>query len=301
MGDPESTKVRGPGLPGFAGSFAASSRRPGERDRAHVVSRLVVVMAVVALVAAGAIGIGMMSTMGGGSDDEHASRQAAASVRDTSKGNEAQADSVRPKTHESGKPGHESKSVPSGGGAGRLPAGGAAIPSGGSDNPPSSGKSGSDAGESASGSGQSGSAPTAAPQPKAKSQAQPGVTGRIVSFASSRCIDVLDGRSDSGAPLQIWDCSDDSWQKWTFYTDGTVRSQGKCMQTAGGSTANGAAVQLATCTGGAAQRFDLNERDDLVNTHADKCVDVQDKKTANGTRLQLYTCAGTPNQKWGLG
>ncbi|NED87233.1 hypothetical protein G3I76_45020, partial [Streptomyces sp. SID11233] len=63
MGDSDPTKPRGPGLPGFAGSFAASSRRAGERDRPHVASRLVVVATVVALVAAASIGYGVLSTM----------------------------------------------------------------------------------------------------------------------------------------------------------------------------------------------------------------------------------------------
>ncbi|NED79662.1 ricin-type beta-trefoil lectin domain protein, partial [Streptomyces sp. SID11233] len=49
-------------------------------------------------------------------------------------------------------------------------------------------------------------------------------SGRIVGFQSHRCIDIVDGNSASGTRLQLWDCSDEAWQKWTFYSDGSVRS-----------------------------------------------------------------------------
>jgi hypothetical protein len=61
---------------------------------------------------------------------------------------------------------------------------------------------------------------------------------------------------------------------------------------------HGAAIVLATCTGGAAQRFTLNRSHDLVNVPADRCVDVVDEARSDGARLQLWDCAGTDNQKW---
>ncbi|GII52600.1 hypothetical protein Pth03_09890 [Planotetraspora thailandica] len=123
--------------------------------------------------------------------------------------------------------------------------------------------------------------------------------GRMVfSHDSGRCIDVTDKRAAAGTPLQIWSCTGADWQKWDFRSDGTVRSVGFCMEVAGGSSANGSVIRLGACNGGAAQRFVLNSRHDLVNTAADKCVDVVDHNTANGARLQLWSCVGTDNQKW---
>ncbi|MGW0298616.1 ricin-type beta-trefoil lectin domain protein [Streptomyces anthocyanicus] len=268
-------------------------------------SRLVVVASVVALVAAGAIGIGVMSSLGDGSDAKHTT---ATSVQDVADAHDAKA-KAGPSPAESPHPGGPAKAVPVGGN--RTLVGGGVAPTPPAASAPSGGKN-------ASGSGSDVKAP-AAPTKEAQtttgsqsgageqsssgseSKSQPGVTGRIVSFDSNRCIDVLDGNPASGTPLQIWDCSDDSWQQWSFHTDGTVRTLGKCMQVEGGSTENGAAIRLGTCNGGAAQKFTLNKRHDLVNIHADKCVDVRDMVTDNGARLQLYTCAGTANQKWGLG
>jgi hypothetical protein len=105
-------------------------------------------------------------------------------------------------------------------------------------------------------------------------------------------------KAEDGSPLQIWDCGGASWQKWSFKSDGTVRSMGMCMDLAWGSSDDGTTIQLARCHGGPAQHFDLNGAGDLVNTGADKCVDVKDKRTGNGTGLQLWQCAGTSNQKW---
>ena len=123
----------------------------------------------------------------------------------------------------------------------------------------------------------------------------------LVGWGSGRCIDVTDAQSGSaasGTRLQIWGCAGSSNQRWSFQSDGTVRSLGKCMTVAGNSTASGAAIQLATCNGGPGQQFYLAGAGDLVNRAADRCVDVLDKGTADGTKLQLWTCAGTSNQKW---
>jgi len=74
-----------------------------------------------------------------------------------------------------------------------------------------------------------------------------------------------------------------------------------CMTVAGGSSADGAAMILAGCTGSGAQHFNLNTSYDLVNLGATKCVDVKDAQTSAGTPLQLWTCTGGSNQKWGKG
>jgi hypothetical protein len=70
------------------------------------------------------------------------------------------------------------------------------------------------------------------------------------------------------------------------------------MDVSGGSTANGAAVQLWTCNGSGAQKFTLSTAGDLVNIQADKCVDVANVATANGSPLHLWQCTGASNQKW---
>ncbi|MFI1352434.1 ricin-type beta-trefoil lectin domain protein [Streptomyces sp. NPDC020898] len=166
--------------------------------------------------------------------------------------------------------------------------------------PEPGGGSGAGAG-SGSGSGSSGSdtKPDAQPTPKKTAAAVVGFL--IIGQDSDRCIDVTDaqnGVGKDGTGLQLWECAGTANQKWDFRGDGTVRSLGLCMDVAFGSREDGAAIQLARCSGNPAQQFVMSTEGDLVNPQADKCVDAKDNGTVDGTKLHLWTCAGTPNQKW---
>ncbi|WP_317445569.1 ricin-type beta-trefoil lectin domain protein [Streptomyces collinus] len=71
---------------------------------------------------------------------------------------------------------------------------------------------------------------------------------------------------------------------------------GKCLDVAGASGANGAAVQLYDCNGSAAQQWTL-PGDGSVRALG-KCLDVTSASTADGAKVQLYECNGTGAQKW---
>ncbi|MEU6069950.1 ricin-type beta-trefoil lectin domain protein [Streptomyces sp. NPDC047082] len=176
---------------------------------------------------------------------------------------------------------------------------------GGSEKPSGSGGSGNPAGPGGSHgstSSGSGSAGTTSGRTKPTPKPPAEVVGQlIIGQQSNRCIDVTGaqkGKGKDGTRLQLWDCAGSANQKWDFRGDGTVRSLGMCMDVAWGSKDDGAAIQLARCSGNPAQQFVLSTAGDLVNPQANKCVDALDNGTGNGTRLQLWTCAGTPNQKW---
>jgi hypothetical protein len=71
---------------------------------------------------------------------------------------------------------------------------------------------------------------------------------------------------------------------------------GKCVDVAGASSANGAAVQLYDCNGTAAQTWTVASDGSLKALG--KCMDVTAAGTANGTKVQLYDCNGTAAQTW---
>ncbi|MDQ2588173.1 ricin-type beta-trefoil lectin domain protein [Saccharothrix yanglingensis] len=73
---------------------------------------------------------------------------------------------------------------------------------------------------------------------------------------------------------------------------------GKCVDVAGGSSADGTAVQLYTCNGSAAQQW-TRPGDGTIRALG-KCLDVKDRSTADGAQLQLWSCGGTANQQWNL-
>ena len=71
---------------------------------------------------------------------------------------------------------------------------------------------------------------------------------------------------------------------------------GKCVDVASGSSADGAAVQLYTCNGTAAQQWTVGT--DGTIKALGKCLDVTAASTANGAKIQLYTCNGSGAQKF---
>ncbi|XVS62954.1 ricin-type beta-trefoil lectin domain protein [Actinosynnema sp. CA-299493] len=71
---------------------------------------------------------------------------------------------------------------------------------------------------------------------------------------------------------------------------------GKCVDVAGASSADGAAVQLYSCNGTAAQQW--SRPGDGTLRALGKCLDIKDRGTADGAQLQLWTCGGGANQQW---
>ena len=72
---------------------------------------------------------------------------------------------------------------------------------------------------------------------------------------------------------------------------------GKCVDVAGASSANGAAVQLYDCNSSAAQQWTVGNTDNTIRALG-KCLDVTAASTTNGAKIQLYDCNSTAAQKW---
>ncbi|MEU3840683.1 ricin-type beta-trefoil lectin domain protein [Streptomyces sp. NPDC028635] len=79
-------------------------------------------------------------------------------------------------------------------------------------------------------------------------------------------------------------------------TGAFVGLAGKCLDVAGGSTANGTAVQLYDCNGTTAQQWTV--RSDGTVQALGKCLDVTSAATTDGAMVQLYDCNGTGAQQW---
>ena len=79
--------------------------------------------------------------------------------------------------------------------------------------------------------------------------------GPIHPFAtSSLCLDVVNQSTANGAQVQVWSCSGNANQQWTY--DGTsLRVYGtKCLDVTGGSTTNGTKLQIWDCASGNANQ-----------------------------------------------
>lgn len=80
--------------------------------------------------------------------------------------------------------------------------------------------------------------------------------------------------------------------------DAIVGIGGKCVEVAGGATANGTRIQLGTCTGAANQRWTRSSGATITARSLGKCLDVRSSGKENGTPTQLYDCNGTGAQVW---
>ncbi|MGH8653362.1 MAG: ricin-type beta-trefoil lectin domain protein [Gammaproteobacteria bacterium] len=70
----------------------------------------------------------------------------------------------------------------------------------------------------------------------------------------------------------------------------------KCMDVAGGNTANSTPVVIFQCNGGSNQQW--NVVDGQIIGIGNKCLDIPGSNTADGTQLTIFTCNGGSNQRW---
>ncbi|MET9723369.1 RICIN domain-containing protein [Streptomyces zaomyceticus] len=155
---------------------------------------------------------------------------------------------------------------------------------------------------------------TAAAEWQQEIAAQAAQRNRIVNMSESatkalatgsRALGQMLGHSWVADHLTRWQ---DHWSAggvgWIGDAESTIElkaAPGKCLESQGGGTANGTAVQVYTCNGGAGQKWRM-EGDDhglhLRNVKSMTCLDVAGGGTAVGTKIQLYTCNSSAAQTW---
>ncbi len=72
----------------------------------------------------------------------------------------------------------------------------------------------------------------------------------------------------------------------------------KCLDVPNGNFSDGVQVQMWTCNGTAAQRWEATGG--TLRTGNNKCLDVAWGSTANGAAIQIANCSGNPAQQWVL-
>jgi hypothetical protein len=73
-----------------------------------------------------------------------------------------------------------------------------------------------------------------------------------------------------------------------------------CLNVAGGSTADGSAVQLSACDHAAGEAFHVVAYGMLQNPRSGKCLADPADSTASGTRAALEDCYGLPGEVWAV-
>ncbi|WP_412543448.1 ThuA domain-containing protein [Longispora sp. K20-0274] len=80
----------------------------------------------------------------------------------------------------------------------------------------------------------------------------------------------------------------------------TLRALNRCLDVSGGATAAGTKVQLWTCNGTGAQNWAAQADGTLRNPQSGRCLDASGGSSADGTQLIIWDCHGGANQKWTL-
>ncbi|NCT90458.1 carbohydrate-binding protein [Cellulomonas sp. APG4] len=81
---------------------------------------------------------------------------------------------------------------------------------------------------------------------------------------------------------------------------GRLTVLGTCLDLEGGGTANGTLVHLWSCHTGASQQWEHTPDGQYRNPASGRCLDVVQGLSANGTRLHLWDCHGGVSQRWSL-
>ena len=133
------------------------------------------------------------------------------------------------------------------------------------------------------------------------SAATVGTPTRIVGGQSGRCLDVPNSSTTNGTQVQLWDCSGQNNQSWTYTSAKALQVYGnKCLDASGRGTTNGTQVIIWDCNGQTNQQWNVNANGTITGVQSGLCLDASGAATANGTRIQLWTCTGGTNQQWSL-
>jgi uncharacterized Zn-binding protein involved in type VI secretion len=128
-------------------------------------------------------------------------------------------------------------------------------------------------------------------------------TGTIQSAFNGMCMAMAGNPSANGTNVVAWTCNGDSSQRWTAYSDGTLRINGKCLDVTGRSTKIGAKVDVWTCDGSPSQRWQIsqvsqNRFGPIIGVGSGNALTDPDASTTNGTQLQMGVNGGDLSGPW---
>lgn len=99
-------------------------------------------------------------------------------------------------------------------------------------------------------------------------------------------------------PINVAACNGSAGQTWSPYTDGTLRTQGGCLDVVAAGKTSGTQVDWYPCNASAAQGWTKQANGTLVNPNSGLCLTVPGGNT--GARLDIETCTGSAQQLWTL-
>jgi hypothetical protein len=99
-------------------------------------------------------------------------------------------------------------------------------------------------------------------------------------------------------PIGVAGCNGSAGQQWSPYTDGTLRTQGGCLDVTSAGKTSGTTVDWYPCNASAAQGWTHQSNGEEVNPNSGLCL--TDPGGNTGSRLDIETCTGSAQQLWNL-
>jgi F5/8 type C domain/Ricin-type beta-trefoil lectin domain len=122
-------------------------------------------------------------------------------------------------------------------------------------------------------------------------------TGQVTGL-NGLCLGNQNSLDTASNPIGVSTCSGAAGQQWSPYTDGTVRTQGGCLDVVSAGTTSGTDVDWYPCNGTAAQGWTAESNGELVNPSSGLCLTDPGGNTA--ARLDIETCTDAAAQQWKL-
>lgn len=128
-------------------------------------------------------------------------------------------------------------------------------------------------------------------------------TGTVRNPFNGMCMAAAGNGSADGTEVVAWKCSRDASQRWTAYSDTTLRINGKCLDVTGHSTQVGAAADLWVCDGSPSQQWSisqtsLNPFGSIGNPASGNVLTDPSGTTVNGTQLVMGPDGGDLSGPW---
>src|SRR6201995_5148439 len=122
-------------------------------------------------------------------------------------------------------------------------------------------------------------------------------TGQLTGL-NGQCLSNQNSLNVASNPIVLSGCNNSAGQQWSPYTDGTVRTQGGCLDVVSAGTTSGTDVDWYPCNATAAQGWTHQSNGELVNPTSGLCLTDPGGNTS--ARLDIETCTDATDQQWTL-
>jgi hypothetical protein len=120
-------------------------------------------------------------------------------------------------------------------------------------------------------------------------------TGQVTGIGGL-CLGNENSLDTEGNPIGVSACDGSSGQQWSPYSDGTLRTQGGCLDVVSAGTTSGTDVDWYPCNSTAAQDWTYESDGELVNPNSGLCL--TDPAGNTSSRLDIETCTDSAEQQW---